>query len=300
MPETVLMMSSTGLLTVVSISSTLAPGSTVVTVHTGKSTLGKRSTPSSLYETSPITTGIATSTQVNTGRLMQRSEIVMGTPVVRRWLWGADHDRSAVGELGLAGDDDHRRSGKALARDLDPAGTLGTGDDVVDRPGLAVLDAEQLGDAGEANDRLGRGDGCLGCRVGDDRRLGEAAGPQQAPVVGNLGLDLKRPADGVDRGIDPHDLAFEGEFGLRRHRDAHRLANPHALGVPFRGARPEPQRVLDDQLTDRFALPDHLPFGDRPSLDSIGDRRSPRAGRGAEPAPRSVPEVYRRTENRAS
>ena len=77
MPETVLMMSSTGLLTVVSISSTLAPGSTVVTVHTGKSMLGKRSTPSSLYETSPSTTGIATSTQVNTGRLMQRSEIVM-------------------------------------------------------------------------------------------------------------------------------------------------------------------------------------------------------------------------------
>ena len=71
MPETVLMMSSIGLVTVVSISSTLAPGSIVVTVHTGKSTLGKRSTPSSLYETSPSTTGIATSTQVNTGRLMR-------------------------------------------------------------------------------------------------------------------------------------------------------------------------------------------------------------------------------------
>ena len=77
MPETVLMMSSIGLVTVVSISSTLAPGSTVVTVQTGKSTLGNRSTPSSLYETSPSTTGIATSTQVNTGRLMQRSEMVM-------------------------------------------------------------------------------------------------------------------------------------------------------------------------------------------------------------------------------
>src|SRR5208282_6544330 len=48
----------------------------------------------------------------------------------------------------------------------------------------------------------------------------------KAPLVGNLGLDLKRPADGVDRGIDPHDLALEGEFGLRRHRDAHRLAKP--------------------------------------------------------------------------
>ena len=47
MPETVLMMSSIGLVTVVSISSTLAPGSTVVTVQTGKSTSGNRSTPSS-------------------------------------------------------------------------------------------------------------------------------------------------------------------------------------------------------------------------------------------------------------
>ena len=77
MPETVLMMSSIGLVTVVSISSTLAPGSTVVTVQTGKSTSGKRSTPSSPYETRPSTTGIATSTQVKTGRLMQMSDIVM-------------------------------------------------------------------------------------------------------------------------------------------------------------------------------------------------------------------------------
>src|SRR4051812_30048897 len=77
MPETVLMMSSTGLVTVVSISSTLAPGSTVVTVQTGKSTSGKRSTPSSPYETRPSTNGIATRTQVKTGRLMQTSDIVI-------------------------------------------------------------------------------------------------------------------------------------------------------------------------------------------------------------------------------
>src|SRR5262249_60443372 len=76
-PETVLMMSSIGLVTEVSISSTLAPGSTVVTVQTGKSTSGKRSTPSSPYETSPRTTGIATRTQVKTGRLIQTSDSVM-------------------------------------------------------------------------------------------------------------------------------------------------------------------------------------------------------------------------------
>ena len=44
-PDTVLMMSSIGLVTVVSISSTPEPVRTVVTVQTGKSTLGNRSTP---------------------------------------------------------------------------------------------------------------------------------------------------------------------------------------------------------------------------------------------------------------
>ena len=44
-PETVLTISSIGLVTPVSISSTLAPRSVVVTVTSGKSTLGNRSTP---------------------------------------------------------------------------------------------------------------------------------------------------------------------------------------------------------------------------------------------------------------
>ena len=84
------MMSSIGLVTVVSISSTLAPGSTVVTVQTGKSTLGNRSTPSSPYETSPSTTGMATSTQVKTGRLIQMSEMVMVLILVDERLANSD------------------------------------------------------------------------------------------------------------------------------------------------------------------------------------------------------------------
>ena len=47
-PEMVLRMSSIGLVTEVSISSTLAFGRTVVTEATGNSTSGKRSTPSRL------------------------------------------------------------------------------------------------------------------------------------------------------------------------------------------------------------------------------------------------------------
>ena len=44
-PETVLMICSSGLVTLVSISSTLAPFKVVVTTTTGSSTFGNRSTP---------------------------------------------------------------------------------------------------------------------------------------------------------------------------------------------------------------------------------------------------------------
>ena len=78
-PETVLITSSIGLVTEVSISSALAPGSVVVTAQTGKSTLGNRSTPSRKYDKIPSTTGEATSTQVKTGRRMQMSEMLIVT-----------------------------------------------------------------------------------------------------------------------------------------------------------------------------------------------------------------------------
>ncbi len=83
MPETVLMASSIGLVTDDSISSTLAPCRTVTTETTGNSTFGKRSTPSSPYENRPSTTGMATSTQVKTGRRMQISDRVMVAPAPR-------------------------------------------------------------------------------------------------------------------------------------------------------------------------------------------------------------------------
>ena len=76
MPETVLMISSIGLVTLVSISSTLAPLSVVVTVTTGKSTLGNRSTPSRRYDASPSTIGAETSITVKIGRRMQMSQML--------------------------------------------------------------------------------------------------------------------------------------------------------------------------------------------------------------------------------
>ena len=44
-------------------------------------------------------------------------------------------------------------------------------------------------------------------RLDQDRRLGEPAGAEQAAVVGDDGLDLEGPARGVDRRVDPRDLA---------------------------------------------------------------------------------------------
>ena len=77
MPETVLMICSIGLVTLVSISSTLAPLSVVVTTTIGNSTLGNRSTPKRLRPTIPSTIGAETSMTVKIGRRMQRSQMLM-------------------------------------------------------------------------------------------------------------------------------------------------------------------------------------------------------------------------------
>jgi hypothetical protein len=72
-------------ITPVSISSTLAPRSVVVTVTTGRSTLGNKSTPNRRYEAKPITMGALTNMTVKIGRRIQRSQILI---VVRREVRG--------------------------------------------------------------------------------------------------------------------------------------------------------------------------------------------------------------------
>ena len=85
-PEIVLSASSIGLVTELSISSALAPGNAAEIEITGKSTLGNRSTLSSKYETIPKTTGTNTRTQVNTGRRMHNSEMLIVDPFGSRML----------------------------------------------------------------------------------------------------------------------------------------------------------------------------------------------------------------------
>src|SRR3954451_13056888 len=104
MPETVLTASSTGRVTLDSISSTPAPRSVVVTTTTGTSTLGNSSTPSRMYDASPSTTGPSTSMVVNTGRRMQTSQIVIAVPVVLSPGGAADGSQGWSAAQPLAGD----------------------------------------------------------------------------------------------------------------------------------------------------------------------------------------------------
>ena len=73
MPWTVLMISSSGLVTLVSISSGDAPRSVVVTVTMGSSTFGNWSTPMLRNENQPSTTKNRLIIVAKTGREMQRS-----------------------------------------------------------------------------------------------------------------------------------------------------------------------------------------------------------------------------------
>src|SRR5262249_41586435 len=78
MPETVLTISSMGLVTCVSISSTLAPRRVVVIDTTGRSTFGNKSTPKRKYDAAPSTIGAEISMIVKTGRLIQISQRFIG------------------------------------------------------------------------------------------------------------------------------------------------------------------------------------------------------------------------------
>src|SRR5215510_7945030 len=73
MPWIVLICSSSRWASWVSVSSIEAPGSSTRTLTVGRSTAGKRSTPSRIQLAAPTTTKAITSMVANTGRLMQTS-----------------------------------------------------------------------------------------------------------------------------------------------------------------------------------------------------------------------------------
>src|SRR5262249_54429485 len=122
MPSIVLMASSSTLVTPVSMSSTPAPFSVVVTVTIGKSTFGKRSTPSARYENRPSTTAAATSMVASTGRRMKTSakRTALASGLGAGFHAGADHDRRAIGEARQAARR-HVHAARDALHDLDPA-----------------------------------------------------------------------------------------------------------------------------------------------------------------------------------
>ncbi len=184
MPETVLMISSIGLVTLVSISSTLAPLSVVVTTTIGKSTLGNRSTPSRLRPTSPSTIGAETSITVKTGRLMQRSQRVMDRVrkslglgildfAVRPYLHG-----DAFGQLLVAAGDHlvvRAEVGFRRAHEFHPAAAFQAGGDR-HRPHTPVADHKDLRRTGVRHDRVDGYRPSLRVHVREDVHLGESAG----------------------------------------------------------------------------------------------------------------------------
>src|SRR6185369_12825502 len=93
-PSIVLMISSSGLVTLVSISSGEAPRNVVVTVMIGSSTLGNWSIPMLLSENQPSTTMNRLIIVAKTGRLMQRS--AMPTPLCSGTAAGGGGTGSAL------------------------------------------------------------------------------------------------------------------------------------------------------------------------------------------------------------
>ena len=76
----------------------------------------------------------------------------------------ADQDIDPVGEMALPRGDHGGGVRQQLTRDFDPTPPLGTGFDIANRSRLTVLDDEELGDAGELDDRIEGNDGRLGQR----------------------------------------------------------------------------------------------------------------------------------------
>src|SRR2546421_7146019 len=97
MPWTVLMISSSGLVTLVSISSGDAPRKVVVTVMIGSSTLGNWSTPMLRKENHPRTTSRRLIMVAKTGRLMQR--FASPIPLASSGTAGAGRSGALINQL---------------------------------------------------------------------------------------------------------------------------------------------------------------------------------------------------------
>src|SRR5215470_104081 len=138
-PWIVLICSSSRWASCVSVSSIEAPGSSTRTLTVGRSTVGKRSTPSRIQLAAPTTTKAMISIVANTGRLMQISaSFCMGL--------GNDGDGLAADEIARRGD--HRIAALETLDDLDVLAQPAAGRHA-DLGGLPLAHQQHLLDPGE-------------------------------------------------------------------------------------------------------------------------------------------------------
>src|SRR5262245_36788889 len=241
-PWIVLICSSSRWATWVSVSSVEAPGSSTRTLTVGRSTAGKRSTPSRNQLAAPTTTKAMTSMVANTGRLMQTSASFCIALLDRG-------DGLAAREVPRHGDD-----GVAA---LEPVDDLDVGAQTApgghpDLSGLALADDQHLLDAGEDDDRGRRHRHHRLAHLGHDLDPRERARPQEPALVRHLGLDQQRPVLLLDDRGQPHHTPAV-ERGIALDGQGYGVAHAHAGALALGDRHAQAQRVHAHHRGDRRA-----------------------------------------------
>src|SRR5215207_6726245 len=158
------------------------------------------------------------------------------------------HDVDGLARLQVAGVEDDGLADVDAGEDFRPGvGAAARGDGLL--PGLAVLDRDDLLDAGEGDDGVGRhGDGHVAA-VGDDLGAREAA-RSEAARVRDLRLDDEHAVLLVDGRAQAHDAAGV-EAAVALDRDAHGLAGAHRGRVALGHLAAEAQGVHAHDGHDR-------------------------------------------------
>src|SRR5262245_3976645 len=267
-PWIVLICSSSRWASWVSVSSIEAPGSSTRTLTVGRSTVGKRSTPSRIQLAAPTTTNAMINIVANTGRLMQTSASFC-------MALRGDGDGLAAGEVPRHGDD-------GIAA-LEPVDDLDVGAQTAagrhaNLGGLALAHDQHLLAAGEDDERGRRHRHHRLARLGHDLDPREGAGPQEPALVRHLGLDHQGPVLLLHDRRQPHH-APAVERGIALDSQGHRVAHAHAGALALGHRHAHTQRVhthhRGDRRTGRQILADR---GLLEAHDTVERRQDHRVG----------------------
>src|SRR5689334_3733699 len=246
MPSTVLTTSSIGCAMSDSTSSGEAPGKLTRTETVGKSTEGKRSTPSLKNPAVPITTSDNTIIDAKTGRRIQISANFCITY----------NDGSLVNHfdslprLQVARIDHHFFTDVNAGDDLSKFRTTSAGCDRA-LECFSVLHHDHLLNASKRYDRVVRhGDRHLRV-VGNDLRVSKRAGPQR-PIISDVGFNHQYPVLLRDHRAQAHDLAaIDSRIPLDGYTNI--LTSMHGARFALGNLGAQPQRIHFHDVHDRRA-----------------------------------------------